>query len=178
MTEEKNVEKVINENIEKACFFTGHRSIGSDLNLKLLPEIVERMHNARGVDIFICGGAVGFDMEAAYAVLETKKKYPDISLWLFLPCLDQDKKWGEKDKKRYRYLLEHADYTDCPQTNYYDGVMKARNYKMVENAYYCVSYYNGKKLISGTAQTLRYAKKLGRHIFNFGIGGPLAVENL
>jgi hypothetical protein len=41
---------------------------------------------------------------------------------------------------------------------YYDGCMRARNYKTVDDANACICYLNG-DVRSGTAQTVRYAKK-------------------
>ena len=166
------------EDIKRGCCFTGHRTVEKkELRSEMLDALLRRLITTEGIDTFICGGALGFDTLMAERVLELKEEFPHIRLWLFLPCLEQDLKWSRADKKRYKELLELADYVDCPQIPYNSTVMKTRNYKMVDNALYCIAYYNGKK-ISGTAQTIRYAKKLGRKIFNSHISAGKGLEEV
>jgi uncharacterized phage-like protein YoqJ len=151
---------------EIRCCFTGHRTIENNFDKEALFECIEALYQ-KGVRTFICGGALGFDMVAGYEVLRLKEKYDDVRLWLYLPCLDQDARWQDIDKRKREELLKRADFIDCPQIPYNSTVMKTRNYKMVEESDYCVSYFNG-KFISGTAQTIRYAKKSGIEVINLG----------
>lgn len=151
---------------KNVCCFTGHRTLGRDFDIRRLDACVEHLCEM-GVDTFICGGALGFDMVAGFTVLRLKEKYKDIRLWLFLPCLEQDAMWQEADKKKRQELIDKADYVDCPQIPYNSTVMKTRNYKMVDKSGWCVSYFNG-KFVSGTAQTIRYAKKSGIEVINLG----------
>ncbi len=148
------------------CCFTGHRTLASDFDEKTLFDCIENLCK-KGVDTFICGGALGFDMVAGFAVLKLKEKYENIKLWLYFPCLDQDARWQDEDKKRRKELIKKADYIDCPKIPYNATVMKTRNYKMVDASDYCVAYFNG-KFVSGTAQTIRYAKKTGIEVINLG----------
>ncbi|MBQ7411972.1 MAG: DUF1273 family protein [Clostridia bacterium] len=148
------------------CCFTGHRVLARDFDEKCIDETIEALY-ASGVRVFISGGALGFDMLAGYAVLRAKKVHSDIELWLYLPCRDQDARWREDDKKRREGLIKSADYIHCPDIPYDSTVMKARNYKMVDACDYCVSYFNG-KYVSGTAQTIRYAKRTGVALINLG----------
>ena len=152
--------------IENRCCFTGHRTLGADFDRSRLDFEIEQLYKG-GVDTFIAGGALGFDMEAGYAVLEAKKKHPNIKLWLFLPCLDQDARWNDADKQRRANLIKNADYVDCPDIPYNSTVMKTRNYKMVDACDNCICYFNG-KFVSGTAQTVRYARKTGINVINLG----------
>ncbi len=164
--------------IRKRCCFTGHRTVvESEFRSDAFDGLLRGLITMKGVDTFISGGAVGFDTLVAERVLKLKEEFPHIKLWFFLPCLDQDLKWSKEDKKKYRELLKKADYVDCPQIPYNSTVMKTRNYKMVDNALYCACYYNGKK-ISGTAQTIRYAKKLGRMMFNSHISAGKGLEEV
>lgn len=150
----------------KACCFTGHRIVGKDdFSYDRLIGYIKGLYKIKGVDTFICGGAIGFDTVAGEAVLEVKKEIPELRLVLFLPCKNQDARWNSADKKRYGNILKSADYVDCPDTEYKDGVMKARNYKMVDNSSYCICYFNG-KFASGTGQTVRYAQKSGKPVYN------------
>lgn len=164
------------ENQNKCCF-TGHRTLEGDFNKDKLYLTLETLYTKRGIDTFICGGAVGFDMEVAFQVLSLKRKHENVKLWLFLPCLNQDARWSYQDKMYYKYLLEHADFVDCPNTPYTKDVMKIRNYKMVDNSGMCVCYFKG-HMISGTAQTIRYARKRGVKIYNLASEGQAIIEKI
>ena len=166
----------MNEGIEKRACFTGHRTLGADFNRKKAYAVLERLFGL-GVDTFICGGAVGYDMEMAELVLKLQKKHAEVKLWLFLPCIDQDARWNDDDKKKRQALIERADLVDCPSIAYNSTVMKTRNYKMVDNSYYCIAYFNGKR-VSGTAQTVRYAKKCQRKICNLCEKGMAVIDAL
>lgn len=147
-----------------ACCFTGHRDLGSDFSKQNLRMAIESLIE-RGVKIFIAGGALGFDTEAALEVLRQRKAGKDVQLHVYVPCLEQDKYWKFQQKWMYKKILHHADYVDMPQNYYNNQCMKIRNYKMVENSSYVITYYNG-KYYSGTGQTYRYATKLGHEIIN------------
>ena len=166
----------MNGEIEKRACFTGHRVLGSDFDKRKAYAVLERLFEL-GVDTFICGGAMGYDIEMGELVLKLKKKHSEVKLWLFLPCTDQDAKWRDEDKKRRQALMARSDLIDCPDTTYNSTVMKTRNYKMVDNSYYCIAYFNGQR-VSGTAQTVRYAKKCQRKICNLSAKGMAVVEAL
>ena len=148
-----------------SCCFTGHRFLPNDFDSsRLVNEIVGMIE--RGVDTFICGGALGFDTLAAIAVLKLKKKkHKGIKLHIYAPCQEQDAKWNSHDKRIYRGILSRADYVDMPTIPYNNQCMKIRNYKMVDNAAYLIAYYDG-TFASGTGQTVRYAEKCGIEIIN------------
>lgn len=149
--------------INTVCF-TGHRILGSDFDEKAFKMAIE-VALKNGFDTFICGGALGFDTYAAEAILRVKESNPEIELHLYLPCRDQELRWSESDKARYREILKKADYVDCPDTPYFDGCMRQRNYKMVDNSSLCISYLN-ENVKSGTAQTVRYACQSGLFLCN------------
>ena len=120
----------------------------------------------KGVDTFICGGALGFDTEAAIEVLKLKKKkYKEIKLHIYAPCQGQDAKWNSRDQRLYKEILSRADYVDMPNTLYNNQCMKIRNYKMVDSSAYLIAYYDG-TFASGTGQTVRYGEKCGLEIVN------------
>lgn len=120
----------------------------------------------KGVDTFICGGALGFDTEAAIEVLKLKKKkYKEIKLHIYAPCQGQDAKWNSRDQRLYKEILSRADYVDMPNTLYNNQCMKVRNYKMVDSSAYLIAYYDG-TFASGTGQTVRYGEKCGLEIVN------------
>ena len=85
------------------CAFTGHRSIKPE-HKRLMPDLLARgiaYAYAQGCRRFVAGGAVGFDTEAARAVLRFRLEHPDVSLVLFLPCINQDEMWSDRQKQIY-----------------------------------------------------------------------------
>jgi len=150
--------------MEKSVCFTGHRVMGKDFDLERLRALIKGLISVKGVDTFIAGGALGFDTVAAKEVLSLKAQGYDIKLHIYAPCSNQSEKWSRSDRATYNEILKAADYVDMPSRPYYDGCMRERNYKMVDNAKYCICYFTGKP--SGTSQTFYYAKRKGREIYN------------
>lgn len=148
---------------ENTCCFTGHRILEKDFNPEVLNRGIEYLIN-QGVDTFICGGAMGFDTVCAKAVLDAKKNHPHIKLHIYAPCNNQSERWGMLDKMTYKKLLKNAELVDMPDSPYFDGCMKIRNYKMVDASAYCICYMNSSR--SGTGQTYRYAKQKGLTVYN------------
>ncbi len=149
---------------EISCCFSGHRQLGYDFSSEKLKDAIESLIS-KGYKIFIAGGALGFDTEVAVTVLKLKKKYKDIALHIYVPCIGQESRWQKKDIKLYKAILKRADYVDMPSNYYNNQCMKIRNYKMVDNSSFLITYYDG-TYISGTGQTYRYAKKSGLEIVN------------
>lgn len=163
--------------MEKACCFTGHRSLGADFSEDRAYKTIKRLRENYGVTTFICGGATGFDMKMGELVLRLKDEYSEVRLFMMLPCRDQDSRWGLSDKMKYKKLLKSADEIEYIQDYYTDGVMKARNYRMVDESQFCVCYFSGRR-VSGTAQTIRYAKRKGLKIGNLAEGGQALIDAL
>ena len=152
---------------ETTCCFTGHRILGDDFKMQKLIDLVIDLHKNKFVDTFICGGALGFDTYTAAAVLNARSIGYDIKLHIYAPCNNQSEKWNESQKSMYKNILKVADYVDMVDRPYFDGCMKIRNYKMVDNSAYCIAYYHeDKSFRSGTGQTFRYAKKQGLTVIN------------
>lgn len=150
-------------NRDKCCFFTGHRSAGENCRSVLECAVLDLINS--GVEVFIAGGAVGFDMLAAETVLEIKADYPHIRLLLYLPCRNHSAKWKADDRTRLEMIMKNADEVRyISDGEYTDGCMKRRNEAMVRDAHYCIAWY--KKHIGGTSQTLAIAKKCGCAVRN------------
>lgn len=66
------------------CFFIGHREAPEAL-LPLLEEAVERHIVEYGVPDFMVGNYGHFDGLAARAVIDAKKRHPEVTLTLLLP---------------------------------------------------------------------------------------------
>lgn len=158
---------------QSTCCFTGHRPQslpwGFDeedkrcvkMKEQLKGEVVKAIEN--GYTTFISGMALGFDIIAAEVVLELKEKHPNIKLVGALPCKTQDKFWKEKDKQRYKNVLNKLDDIRCIYDNYNGKkCMIERNHYMVNNSSLVIALFNGTK--GGTKTTINYAKKQGLKI--------------
>lgn len=65
------------------CFFVGHREAPEEIFPALQAEVAR--HVAAGVQDFVVGHYGRFDALAARAVLNEKKRHPQVSLTLLLP---------------------------------------------------------------------------------------------
>ena len=144
---------------ESVCF-TGHRQI-LDKHMQILPLRLERAIQRLtqlGYCHFIAGGAIGFDMMAAEAVVSAREEDPRITLFLALPCRDQTARWkNPSDVYRYNRLLEEANDIHYIQDTYSSTCMHKRNRWMVDNSAVCVAYLNDTAK-GGTVYTVNYAK--------------------
>ena len=111
------------------CFFIGHREATEEL-LPSLKIAIEQHIVEYGVTDFIVGGYGGFDRLAATAVIQEKKKYPQIMLTLLLPYHPVERPVSKPDGfdstfyppdmekvprrlaivKANRYMVDHVDY--------------------------------------------------------------------
>lgn len=66
------------------CFFIGHREAGEGL-LPALTAAIERHITEYGVTSFMVGRYGNFDKLAARAVIDAKKRHPEVTLTLLLP---------------------------------------------------------------------------------------------
>ncbi len=152
----------------RTCFFTGHRKIAADKQKYVSEKIEEYVENLiiqYDVKNFICGGAIGFDTIAADTVLEMKKMYPHIRLFLYLPCRDQSKLWLNDDKEKYNSILSQADEVlYVTDGTYSKECMHKRNLKMVQDSFFCIAFCIAER--SGSGFTVRNAAEAGKKIFN------------
>lgn len=162
----ENIQKIIEEMNAKVCCFTGHRSQKLPWKFNVEDNRYKQTRNKvkaeiekaieRGYYHFISGMAQGFDIMCAGIVLELKKKYQNIILECAVPCKGQERKWPEKEQKRYKKIIKQADRIRCIYDYYIDGCMKERNQYMVNNSSLVIALFNG--LPGGTKQTIDYAK--------------------
>lgn len=150
---------------EKICCFTGHRSLWDDPGeiRSVLSVLLDNMIIG-GYTVFRAGGALGFDMVAAEAVLAKKEEGRNIRLELMLPCPEQAEKWNAESKARYRRILLLADSKSYIADSYTPSCMHDRNRKLVEGSSLCIAYKKHEK--GGTAYTCRYAEKQGVTVIN------------
>lgn len=156
-----------NDIVLKSCFFTGHRIIANEDKPQLrnkLKNVCMHLIENEGVTRFISGGALGFDTIAAETVLDLKKRYPNISLHLYLPCTNQTARWRASDVDKWNKIKTLADeYKYIVNMPYIAGCMQLRNKAMVNDAKFAVAYCT--KSFGGTYSTIKYAQDKNRKIF-------------
>lgn len=146
--------------ISTACCFTGHRP--DKLNLseseckEKLKIYIEKAIND-GFKTFISGMAKGIDVWAGEVVLELKKTYPDISLFLAYPFNGFNKGTTYKEKALIDYLKKSSSGKKVLQPSYSKSSFQKRNMWMVDNSSLVLAFYNGTP--GGTLNTINYAKK-------------------
>ena len=147
------------------CVFTGHRDLPENPAIReQLDKAIEKLYTDAGVDTWLCGGAVGFDLLAGERVLSLRKRHPGLKLHMVLPCREQDRAYAPADKARYAALLEAADKVEWLSPKYSRGCMLARDRVMADRADCCVCYLIRSE--GGTAYTVRLAVNRGLPIYN------------
>ena len=138
----------------KICIFTGHRALPAATAAleRALALRVEALAG-EGYTDFLSGGAVGFDLLAAEAVLWAKERFPALRLIMVLPYEGQDRFYPAADRRRYQALLERADLVRYTARDYYKGCLLARDRVLAEAADGC--YLT--RSTGGTAYTVRHA---------------------
>ena len=150
----------------KACSFTGHRKIDFEHKNKISDLVARAVNYAyeKGCRNFYTGGALGFDTIAAREIINFRIKHPDVRLILVLPCMNQAEMWSQAEKSAYEYTISVADEIEYISEKYYDGCMKERNVRLAELCDILIAYVG--RMVGGSAQTARIAKKLGKEVYN------------
>ncbi len=151
----------MNDKTKTVCF-SGHRVLydpKQDIEISLENSV--RQCIANGAEIFMTGGAIGFDTLAALTVIRLRREFPQIRLVLALPCPpgEQTLKWTAKQKDEYRVIYESADKVNILAKNYTRNCMLDRNKYMVDHSYKLIHYLRFDR--GGTKHTVNYAQKQG-----------------
>ena len=150
----------------RSCSFTGHRDIAPG-HFESLSELVLRGIEyvyGKGVRDFYTGGALGFDTMAAKAVIMFRMAHPEVRLHLLLPCKGQSDNWSRGQQEVYDFIMSEADDCEYVAEDYYKGCMRARNRRLAECCDVLIAYSG--RAGSGSAQTVRFAKELGKEVYN------------
>ena len=142
------------------CAFTGHRILSDDYDPDLLKKVITNLAKT-GVKRFLCGMAIGFDMEAAKAVLSLKKKLK-LELVACLPCEGQDARFSAKNKELYKSILEKCDEVITLEPAYVSGCMHRRDRYLVDNSDILVCFL--RRMSGGTYYTVNYARRKNKKI--------------
>jgi len=138
--------------------FTGHRRLSS---AQVVPYL-NKLHQEYPEAIWITGGAVGLDTEAALFAMRHA-----IPLWLILPFppLVMSKFWKDHQKTALRDTWAYAEKTSVLAPAYDVSVYQRRNERMVDLSDMVAAFWDSSN--GGTGNCVRYAQKVGKKIFMF-----------
>lgn len=150
----------------KSCCFSGHRNLPYEKSAEIRKCLVRMIGELaeEGCTEFVSGGAMGFDLMAAEAVLELKRVYPKVCLVMALPCRDQHARWGQREREQYQRIVGCADEVVYLCESYVTGCMHLRNRYMAERCDLCIAYLTHRG--SGTEHTVKCANSLGKRVLN------------
>jgi uncharacterized phage-like protein YoqJ len=143
---------------------TGHRpdKLGGyfdHIHIRLLALARAELTRLRP-SLVISGMALGWDQALAQAAVDL-----GIPFDAYLPFIDQDLTWPLAARARYWDLLKRAhDGIYCSPGLYAPWKMQKRNERMVDASDLLLALWDGTP--SGTANCVRYAKRVGRPIEN------------
>lgn len=140
--------------------FCGHSDTQDTPELRSWLQEAIREQVESGATLFLLGGYGSFDGIAASVVWELKKDYPEIESILVLPYLDRDVDASKYDGTTYPPL------ENVPRRY----AISKRNHWMVESADVVIA--NVKYGWGGAAQTLEYAMKKKKKIYNYSHWEP------
>ena len=140
--------------------FCGHSDTQDTPELRSWLQEAIREQVESGATLFLLGGYGSFDGIAASVVWELKKDYPEIESILVLPYLDRNVDASKYDGTTYPPL------ENVPRRY----AISKRNHWMVESADVVIA--NVKYGWGGAAQTLEYAMKKKKKIYNYSYWEP------
>ena len=107
---------------------------------------------------------MGVDIWAAEIVIEKRKNNGCLHLICAVPHPDFEKRRNEFEQKRYKNIIENADYVTTVCGGYFNGVYQVRNEFMVDRSNLVIAVWNGAP--SGTKNTVDYAVSKGVRVIN------------
>ncbi|MBO7199248.1 MAG: DUF1273 family protein [Alistipes sp.] len=152
--------------------FTGHRTYNGSAN-ELLRATICELYN-EGARHFRVGMAEGFDLAAGEMVVELMYSDSNIVLEACIPWPTFDAHFTPEERKRYNHILQHATVVRYSDNAYHPAIFRHRNDMLVEGADTLIAWWNGGQ--SGTAYTVKRAKKLGINIKNIYPKNQLSIE--
>lgn len=130
-----------------------YRSLLADLHQAVAKAISD------GYNIFLSGGASGFDLLAAEEVLRQKYNHAQLALRMILPYVNQSARYSVSDAARYKELLAQSESVHYISEPYTRDCMFRRNERLIFHAELCIAYL--RKSRGGTFMTVNMAKRKG-----------------
>lgn len=154
---------------EECACFTGHRELDEEElpGLRQALELTLEAAWAQGYRYFYNGGALGFDLLAAEAVMACKRRHAETALEIVVPHAHQSVGWPETERSRYERLCYLADRVKILSPLYYRGCYHVRNRYMVDRSGLCLCYFTHAQ--GGTAYTAAYAAREGVRLVNLAL---------
>ncbi|MBQ4154283.1 MAG: DUF1273 family protein [Clostridia bacterium] len=172
-------------NIEKTCFFAGHRPYKFTYEPEQEERFLTTLKNSinktvreafdNGYDTFLCGGAIGFDIMCAESVIELKKKFPQVRLVCMLPFENHHNSFPAEWQTRFTDILDACDFIDYVSPDYVTGCYYDRNHNMIKNSSLLITFFDGKG--GGTARVVAAAQSAKLKITNL-YDAPPVPENI
>lgn len=117
-----------------------------------------------GVTTFICGMAMGVDMDIAETVIKIRKEFNlELRLECAIPFPDQVKGFPYSWKIRYNDIIARADKVTVIGSKYSKQCYHERNRYMIDRCNILFAVWNGKQK-GGTAYTIKYAYKMNKKV--------------
>ena len=135
--------------------FTGHRHYNRSHDCAII-ECLEQLVTS-GARVFRVGMAEGFDLAAAFVVLELRNRHPEIRLEAYIPYPEFRSRLSKHNQQLYDAVLNQANEIRYIASEYRHGIYYERNRALVDGADLVVAWWDGST--SGTGQTVRYARK-------------------
>ena len=112
---------------------------------------------ALGYRNFLCGMALGFDIEASEVALALRDELTGLQIVAVVPFEGMQRGFSEVWQNRFERIIAEADEVITLAPKYSVEVYAVRNNFLVDNSSACIAYFDGSK--GGTAYTVRRAVK-------------------
>ncbi len=160
----------------KTCAFTGHRprsfSFGFDESSDEFLELRSKIKNTiiqicnAGCRTFYCGMAEGVDLWCGEIILELKDQFdPPLEICAVVPFISQPSTMTKQNQIRYRKIMDSSSQRFLVSRNFTKNCYQKRNYYLVDSSEALLAIFKEGEERSGTAQTIRYARRKRKKIF-------------
>lgn len=155
------------------CTFVGHTEVYAPIRDRLSHTIAESLKNIDEA-IFYVGGRGEFDRMAASAVRATKRLYgdKDIRLYLVEPYMSEQL---NRNKEYYEQFYDGIIIPDELIDVHPKAAITKRNRLMVDWSDLIIAYVY--RNFGGAFQTLRYAQRMQKRIFNLAETPTAAIQS-